>query len=93
VFVLVLPKLDGASPDVGVKGNEEFLLETLDGVVGGADVSTSVPLSAKSTLFPTSMSVRFGDARARASFTNEGNEAKVGWDVISYTRTAPAAPL
>ena len=76
VLLLVLPRLDGARPVA--KGNEELLLETLDGVVGGTDdVSINVPLSARSTLLPTSMRVRFGDARARASFIKEGREANV----------------
>jgi hypothetical protein len=67
----------------------------LEGVFGGrleGPTSINSPLSARSTLFPTRRSVRFGEASARASFIKEGSEEKVLWDVISYTSIAPAAP-
>jgi len=61
------------------------LLLTLLGVAGGKEEATSisVPLSARSTLLPARRSVRFGEARARASLRNEEREAKVWWDVMS----------
>jgi hypothetical protein len=62
------------------------LLLTLLGVAGGKEeeaTSISVPLSARSTLLPARRSVRFGEARARASLRNEEREAKVWWDVMS----------
>ncbi len=61
-------------------GNDEFLLLTLLGVADGSDegpVSIRVPLSARSSLLPARRSVRFGDARARASFKKEEREVKV----------------
>jgi hypothetical protein len=67
-------------------GSDEFLLLKLLGVAGGRDeepVSISVPLSARSSLLPARRSVRFGEARARASFKKEERGVKVLWDVIS----------
>ncbi len=58
----------------------------LDGVLGGkleGPVSISSPLSARSSLLPTRRRVRLGDAKARASFMNEGREVKVLWEVMS----------
>ena len=46
----------------------------------------------RSDLLPTSIVVRFGDASARASERNMGREEKVEWRVMSYMRSAPAAP-
>lgn len=46
----------------------------------------------KSALFPTKITVRLGLARARASARNVGSAAKLGCEVMSYTRSAPAAP-
>jgi hypothetical protein len=72
--------VEGTEPAPGVKGKAELLLETLDGVAGGREegpVSINVPLSAKSSLFPTRIHVRFGEARARASFMKEGRAVKV----------------
>jgi len=69
-----------------LKGNEEPLLLTLEGVFGGKDVETSIKGSfpfARSALLPTRRTVRFGDARARASFRKVGSWAKVGWEVMS----------
>lgn len=51
----------GPAPPVKVE-----LELTLEGVVGGRLVSTSVSV-VRSTLFPTSIRLRFGDASARAS--------------------------
>lgn len=62
------------------------MLLTLDGVLGGNDdgpVSISIPLSAKSSLFPARSIVRFGEASARASFMKEARAVKVLWEVIS----------
>lgn len=65
----------------------------LEGVPPGRELSINDPeLFARSALFPTSKTVRFGEARARASFMKLGRPANVPWDVISYTNTAPAAP-
>jgi hypothetical protein len=77
------------------KGKDELLLLTLLGVAGGKEeeaTSIRVPLSARSTLLPARRSVRFGEARARASLRKEEREAKVWWEVMSYTSIAPAAP-
>jgi len=63
-------------------GMDELL--TLDEVVGGKELSIKEPLLfAKSALFPTRRTVRFGEARARASFMKVGRPVKVLWDVIS----------
>lgn len=72
-------------------GNMLLLELTDEAVVGGADVSMRLP-SARSSLFPTRRSVRFGLARARASARNGGSWLKVLWFVRSYTNIAPAAP-
>jgi hypothetical protein len=67
-----------------LKGNEEPLLLMLDGVAGGREVSIKVPLPfARSALLPTRRTVRFGDARARASFMKVGRPVKVLWEVMS----------
>lgn len=63
--------------------DEEVLLDILDGVVGGTEVSMRFAFSQASTLFPTSSRVRSGDARARASFMKEGREVNVEWEVMS----------
>jgi hypothetical protein len=66
------------------KGKAELLLLTLDDVAGGMDASIKdgVPF-ARSCLLPTNRSVKFGDARARASFRKVGREVKVECEVIS----------
>lgn len=46
----------------------------------------------RSDLLPTRRTVRFSDARARASLRNVGREVKVWRRVMSYIRRAPAAP-
>ena len=61
-------------------GTEEAL--TLLGVGGGRLVSMSESV-ARSSLFPTNKSERFGDASARASFRNGCSAEKVLCDVIS----------
>jgi hypothetical protein len=67
-----------------LKGKDELLLLTLDGAVGGMDVSIRGLLPfARSALLPTSRTVRFGDARARASLRKAGRLVKVGCEVIS----------
>ena len=67
-----------------LNGKDEPLLLMLEGVVGGKDASISVLFwSARSSLLPTRRRVRFGDARARASFMKEGRLVKVLWDVRS----------
>lgn len=66
-----------------LKGKEVFLLDMLDGVVGGTEVSIRFAFSQASTLLPTNKSVRSGEARARASFMKEGREVKVLWEVMS----------
>jgi hypothetical protein len=65
-------------------GNPELLLLTLDGVGGGRETSINdcVPF-AKSALLPTRRTVRFGDARARASFRKVGKDFRLAWEVIS----------
>jgi hypothetical protein len=65
-------------------GNTELLLLALEEVGGGREVSINdcVPF-ARSALFPTSSSVKFGDARARASFKKVGRDVNVGYDVMS----------
>lgn len=75
----------GIDPWPAAKGNCELLLETLEGVAGGKEeeVSINVPLSARSTLLPTSIKVRFGEASARASLMKEGREVNVLWEVMS----------
>ena len=55
----------------------EFTLE------GGREASMRDPLSARSALFPTKSTVRFGDAKARASLMKAGSCVKVGWEVMS----------
>lgn len=52
------------------------------GVGGGRLVSTSASL-ARSSLLPTSRRVRFGEARARASFRKGWRPPKVLCDVTS----------
>ena len=60
------------------------MLLTLEGVAGGKEVSIKELLSfARSALLPTSSTVRFGDARARASFMKVGRPVKLLWDVMS----------
>jgi len=60
-------------------GNAEPLLLILEGVAGGIEVSINDCDSfARSALLPTSSTVRFGDARARASFMKVGREVNVG---------------
>jgi hypothetical protein len=67
-----------------LKGKEELLLLTLEGVVGGIEASIREPLPlARSALLPTRRVVRFGDARARASLRNAGRFWKVEWEVRS----------
>jgi hypothetical protein len=67
-----------------LKGKEEPLLLTLEGVVGGIDASIREPLPlARSALLPTRRTVRFGDASARASLRNAGRFLKVAWEVRS----------
>jgi hypothetical protein len=67
-----------------LKGKEELLLLTLEGVVGGIEASIREPLPlARSALLPTRRVVRFGDARARASLRNAGRFWKVEWAVRS----------
>lgn len=61
-----------------LKGNDEPLLLMLEGVAGGREVSIKELFSfARSALLPTSRTVRFGDARARASFMKVGRPVKV----------------
>lgn len=64
---------------------------TLLGVAGGMLLSTGGSV-ARSSLFPTSITLRFGEANARASFRNGCKPRKEPWDEMSYTRMAPAAP-
>jgi hypothetical protein len=52
------------------------------GVAGGRLVSTRGS-DVKSSLFPTSIRLRFGDANARASFKKGCNASKEPCDVIS----------
>jgi hypothetical protein len=66
-----------------LRGNEELLLLALEDVAGGKEVSIKLFSFARSALLPTRRTVRFGDARARASFRNVGRPVKVLWDVIS----------
>jgi hypothetical protein len=95
---VVLPELFEATDDPPLKGKDcDGFEPMLDGVPDGNDegwISASIkfPVSAKSSLFPTNMQVRFGEANARASFIKEGRAVKVLCAVISYTRIAPAAP-
>lgn len=86
------PNPNGALADVddaSDEGNGCVVFELmLEGVPGGKElgpvsVSIRFPVSAKSTLFPTNMHVRFGLASARASFTKDGRAVNVLWDVIS----------
>ncbi len=68
------------------EGKDEFLLLRLLGVPGGREeepTSIRVPLSARSALLPARRSVRFGDARARASFRKEEREENVWCEVRS----------
>jgi hypothetical protein len=78
-----IPLLELTDPPAS-KGNEELLLLMLEGVAGGieASIKDGAPF-AKSALLPTSRSVKFGDARARASFMKVGREANVEWEVMS----------
>ncbi len=48
---------------------------------------------AKSDLLPARRSVRFGEARARASLRKVGSALNESCDERSYTKMAPAAPL
>jgi hypothetical protein len=67
-----------------LRGKDEPLLLTLEGVVGGIEASIREPLSlARSALLPTRRTVRFGDASARASLRNAGRFLKVECDVRS----------
>jgi hypothetical protein len=67
-----------------LKGKDEPLLLTLDGVVGGMEASIKEPLPlARSALLPTRRTVRFGEARARASLRNPERFLNVAWDVRS----------
>jgi len=59
-------------------------LPRLEGVPVGRELSIRDPeLLARSALFPTSRTVRLGEARARASFMKEGRPVNVLCDVIS----------
>jgi hypothetical protein len=51
-----------------------------------------VESSIRSDLFPARITVRFGDARARASIRNVGRAEKDACEETSYIRMAPAAP-
>jgi hypothetical protein len=63
-------------------GMEELLM--LDGAVGGNELSIKEPLLfAKSALLPANSTVKFGEARARASFRKLLKPVKVLWEVIS----------
>lgn len=64
-----------------LKGKDELL--TLEGVVGGKEASIKEFSFARSALLPTRRRVRFGEARARASFMKVGRLVKVLWDVMS----------
>jgi hypothetical protein len=64
-----------------LKGNEELL--TLEGVAGGKEVSIREFSFARSALLPTRRTVRFGEARARASLMKVGRPVKVLCDVRS----------
>jgi hypothetical protein len=76
VFELTEPPL--------LKGKDELLLLILEGVAGGKEVSIKELFSfARSALLPTRRQVRFGDARARASFMKAGRPVKVLWEVMS----------
>jgi hypothetical protein len=55
---------------------------TLLGVAGGRLVSTNES-DARSSLFPTSITLKFGDASARASLRNGCRPQKELWDVMS----------
>lgn len=72
-------------------GNEEAFEDTELGVVAGKSIKDGVPF-AKSALFPARTIVRLGDARARASLRKGCRPPNVECDVMSYTKTAPAAP-
>lgn len=74
--------LEGTELDAA-KGKEEPLLLMLEGVAGGREVSTRVFSFARSALLPTRMTVRFGEARARASLMKVGRAVKVGCEVKS----------
>lgn len=67
-----------------LKGTDEPLLLTLEGVSGGMEASIREPLPlARSALLPTRRTVRLGDARARASLRNPGRFLKVECEVRS----------
>jgi hypothetical protein len=58
------------------KGIEDCLLDVVLDGVGGGRISSGKSVSARSALFPASRTVRFGDARARASIRKVGRAAK-----------------
>jgi hypothetical protein len=59
-------------------GMDDCLLEVLDGVGGGRELSSKSDWASevRSALFPARMTDRFGEARARASMRKVGREAK-----------------
>lgn len=76
-----IPVVDELTEPPELKGKEALL--TLEGVAGGKEASTREFSFARSALFPTRRTVRFGEARARASLMKVGRPVKVLWDVIS----------
>lgn len=67
-----------------LKGKDELLLLTLEGVAGGIKASIREPFPlARSALFPTRRTVRFGEARALASLRNAGRFLNVECEVRS----------
>lgn len=106
VAVILVPALglliDRNDPPPESNGNGDCLLDVLEGVPGGSCVSLlpqewmspfEDPSSeSRSVLFPASNTVKFGDARARASIRNVGKAVNEGWEPTSYISIAPAAP-
>lgn len=60
------------------QGIDDCLLDVLDGVGGGRELSSKSDWASevRSALFPARMTDRFGEARARASMRKVGREAK-----------------
>lgn len=83
VNLVPAPRLlaDRTEPAPNSSGNEDCLLDALDGVGGARELSSMNAAcddvsDAISDLFPASMTVRFGDARALASIRNVGRAVK-----------------
>jgi hypothetical protein len=93
--MLIEPSLERCEPPAS-KGKDDCLLDTLDDVVGGlCDVSLAPGMGIcpadvpggeskpRSVLFPANMTVKFGEANARASIRKVGRASKEAVEAMS----------